>query len=305
MKRGDIPLFFKKVYRLFERTLWKSVSDDITLHSAAIAFYTIFSIAPILVIIIWVTGYFLGQEAMSGQLSIYLEAVIGPNLAESIEMLIQQLVVINKGLNIWTSVITTGALLFGSTTVVSQLKYTLNLIWKVSPSNVSTLGHYLYARFTSFILILLLSLLFLASLVIETAMGIVAEWTQGILIALPVELIQSYNNLFMIISAILFFAVLFKYLPDVSVRWRDIFIGAIVTTGFFWIGKFFVSVYLAQSSYLDAYKAVGTFVVFLIWVYYNVLIVLFGAEFTQQYTELYGGEIKPSWNVSFNEESPA
>jgi membrane protein len=305
MDRSDIQLFFKNIYRLFERTFWKSVSDEITLHSAAIAFYTIFSIAPILVIIIWVTGYFLGQDAMSGQLSMYLERVIGPSLAESIEMLIQQLVSINKGLNIWTSALTTGALLFGSTTVLSQLKYTLNLVWKVSPSNVSTIGHYLYARFTSFILILLLSVLFLASLVIETAMGIVAEWTHEIMITLPVELIQDYNNLLMFVSAVLFFAVLFKYLPDVSVRWRDIFVGALVTTGFFWIGKFFVALYLTNSSYLDAYKAVGTFVVFLIWVYYNVLVVMFGAEFTQVYTEQHGGDIKPAWNVSFKEESPA
>ncbi|MGM0588522.1 MAG: YihY/virulence factor BrkB family protein [Bacteroidota bacterium] len=305
MAKLGLGKYAKQVFNLFEKTLWKSVSDDITLHSAAIAFYTIFSIAPILVIIIWITGYFLGQDAMSGQLSIYLEQVIGSNLAESIEMLIQQLVVINQGLNLWTSMITTGALIFGSTTVLSQLKYTLNLIWKVTPSNVSTVSHYLYARFTSFVLILLLSLLFLASLVIETAMGIVAQWTKEIMITLPVELIQDYNNLLMMISAILFFAVLFKYLPDVSVRWRDIFIGAIVTTGLFWIGKFFVTMYLTNSSYLDAYKAVGTFVVFLIWVYYNVLVVLFGAEFTQVYTERHGGRIKPGWNVSFDEESPA
>lgn len=286
------------------QTVYKAIDDDITLHGAALAFYTIFSLVPILVIIIFLAGFFLGPDASSGELARFLEQILTPELATTIEQIVEQTE--HTSSNIWTYIIASGALLFGATTVISQLKQTLNTIWKVELTHFNTFGRIVLNRVSALVLIILISFLFLGSLLLEGIVTFIISWASIYIDLTPFLIIQDYNRLLTILIGVFFFAVLFKFLPDVKVRWRDIFIGAVVTTALFWIGKFLVGTYLTGGSLPVAYRAAGSFVIFLIWMYYNSQIVLIGAEFTQIYTERFGGDIVPSWNAEMvDRENPA
>ncbi len=289
----EIALVIKDV---IGATFKKASDDEIMIHGAAIAFYTIFSITPLFILIVYLGGIFLSEEIVALQaqeyLGEYLDEAVLTNLIDYIAQRRQD----QSGLI--TTVIATGTVIFGATTVISQLKTTLNKIWNISDITINSVWHFLLNRLLAFGMIIVFSLLLLTSLAAEFILAIATTYFSEVLPGLQLNIYGIVAQIVTIIFAIIFFTLIFKILPDVSARWMDILVGAFVTTILFLIGKFLIGYFFSATGIEATYRAAGSLVVFIIWVYYNIQTILLGAVFTQVYTEKYGGKIKPYRFVS-------
>ncbi len=273
---------------------------NIGLHGAAIAFYAIFSTAPLIIITVWILSIVLGSQMGEAEFRQTLDSLVGPNVGNAVEQLVQSLGRDASGF--WSSIIAVLTLLFGATTLLSQIKQTLNDIWGLKNPKVSSLWQFFWDRLTGLLFIGMLSLLFLAGLVSETIIYGLSDLIIPILGSTNVYLIQLGTSATNILLAITFFMVMFRILPDLNARWRDIFVGAAVTTILVIAGKAVVDWYLSAENLQPMYKAAGSFVVFLIWIYYNVQVVLIGAIFTRVYTRKYGGKVRPYWGATLEDD---
>jgi len=303
-----MPLFKKlkeislEVQEVVGDTIQKAIDDEIMVHGAAIAFYTIFSITPLFILVVFLGGIFLSEDIVSQQASEYLgeyldEAVLA-NLIDYINTRGQD----QSGLV--TTVIAAGTVIFGATTVISQLKITLNKIWNVADITINSIWHYLLNRLLAFGMIILFSLLLLTSLAAEFVLAIGSTYFSELFPNLQLNFYGIIAQLVTLIFAITFFTLIFKILPDVHARWTDVLVGAFVTTILFLIGKLLIGVFFSATGIEATYRAAGSLVVFIIWVYYNIQTILLGAVFTQVYTAKYGGKIKPYKFVSLKNISP-
>lgn len=289
------------IWDLIGNTFKKSGDDDILTYSAAIAFYTIFSIAPLLVLFIYLGGVFLHQEVVLQQ----VQQVFGDFLEDS---LIQNFSnVITGRIGGTAGIITTGIaillILFGSTTVIMQLKTALNRIWNVQEIKMHSIKNFAFNRLLSVGMILIFTILLVMSLIAEAMLGIIGRFFVDILPAFEVHLYLISTKLGSAFFAILCFTLMFKILPDVHAPWKDIFVGAIVTTLLFLLGKYLIGYYFTSAEITATYRAAGSLIVFIIWIYYNILIVLLGAVFTQVYTDTYGGKIIPYRFVTLKDDT--
>lgn len=279
---------------LLAKIFKKAVDDQINTHGAAIAFYTIFSITPLFILIVFVGGFFLSEELVREQatrhLGSFLDEEVLTNLIDYISSRSQS--------GFITSLIAIGTVIFGATTVISQLKHTLNRIWNVAEVKIHSVWHFLLNRLLAFAMIILFSLLLLTSLAAELAIKIAAGYFDEILPNMPLDLYNLIVQFITIGFAIIFFTLIFKILPDVHARWLDVLIGAFVTTILFLIGKYLIGIFFSATGIEATYRAAGSLVIFIIWVYYNIQTILLGAVFTQVYTEKYGGQILPYKFVS-------
>jgi len=256
----------------------KTIADDISLHGASIAFFFIFSTAPLVVLIVSLSGFLFGDVNSARQLTQHIARFISPEKAETIKLYIQRNATFKTG--IWATLLAVITLISGATTVISQLKTTLDVIWKSEPSRFHSVLQYFINRLISLVLILIITLLFATSLVFE---AIIDNYSDLIITLWPIYpriFLQVVSNSISVIFSMVFFAAIFKLLPDASVKWKNVFIGSLMTTVLFYTGKYLVGLYLASPSIQVTYRVAGSFVVFLIWVYYNTLILLVGAEIT-------------------------
>lgn len=295
--------FFKKIKEIaleilgvIGDTFNKAADDEIMVHGAAIAFYTIFSITPLFILIVFLGSIFLSEQIVAEQASEYLgeyldEAVLA-NLIDYITARGQD----QAGLI--TTIIATGTVIFGATTVISQLKFTLNKIWNVTDITINSVWHFLLNRLLAFVMIIVFSLLLLTSLAAEFILTIGTSYFNEILPDLQFNIYGIIAQLVTLVFASIFFTLIFKILPDVHARWSDILVGAFVTTILFLIGKFLIGFFFSATGIEATYRAAGSLVVFIIWVYYNIQTILLGAVFTQVYTQKYGGKIRPYRFVS-------
>lgn len=283
--------FLQTSFSLIKKTVAKSADDEILTYSAAIAFYTIFSIAPILILLISVASIFLQEEAVLNELNSFLGAYLDQDTIRGLSDTIFSQVEES------TSYVTTGiavvAILFGATTVIMQLKVALNKIWNVQDVTMNTLKNFLFNRFLSFGIIMLFSLLLVTSLLAEAFLGIASGFIYDYIPFINLETLIMSTKIGTVGFAMLGFALIFKILPDVHARWRDVFVGAFATTILFMIGKYLIGFYLSETGIGTTYRAAGSLVIFVIWVYFNIFSVLIGAVFTQVYTKHHGGIIKP------------
>lgn len=273
---------------------------NIGLHGAAIAFYAIFSTAPLIIITVWILSIVLGSQVGEAEFRQTLDSLVGQNMGNAVEQLVQSLGRDASGL--WSSIIAILTLLFGATTLLSQIKQTLNNIWGLKNPKINSLWQFFWDRLIGLLFIGVLSLLFLAGLVSETIIYGLSDLIIPILGSTNVYLIQLGTSVTNIFLAVTFFTVMFRILPDLDARWRDIFVGAAVTTILVIAGKAMVDWYLSAETLQPMYKAAGSFVVFLIWIYYNVQVVLIGAIFTRVYTRKYGGEVQPYWGATIDDD---
>jgi membrane protein len=282
--------FFTTVKTLGQKTFKSASNHNIALHGAAIAFYTIFSIAPLIILILALISLILGEQQTMQVFTSYLQQLFGADIASTlIESANESR---SKSTGIIASIVVTGLLLFGATTVISQLKSSLNTIWEIVPPETNSITQFFLNRFISLVVIFMLTGLFITSLLLEGGITFFTELLLPYLpdIFLPSLKIASY--LFSVLVTIVFFTLIFRILPDINARWKNIFVGAVVTTILFLIGKYIIGFYLGSTSIQTSYKAAGSFIIFLIWVYYNVQIVLLGAEFTNIYARSFGKDIK-------------
>jgi len=281
MKLTDkIP--FPPFYPLLKQTAERFMENNALRLSAALSYYSIFSIAPLLLIAISLTGAIVGDEAARGQLYGELRSTFGPQASATLEDMIAS--TNRPAANIWMSLIGMGALIFGASGVFGQLKDALNTIWDVQPPKGNGIIRFMKDRFLSFAMVLGTGFLLLTSMILTTALDAVSGWI-GAITPLPALVwhVLSFLLTFSLISAL--FAAIFKVMPDLPIRWRDVVVGAIVTGLLFHLGKFGLGIYLARESTTSAYGAAGSVILILLWVYYTSVIVLIGAEFTRCYSE--------------------
>ena len=265
------------------------VNDGATRLSSSLAYYAIFSLAPLLVIVISMAGLVFGEDATRGQLSQEIASLAGMGAGEAIQSAVQSSAA-QKTTGVLATVISTALLLFGASTVFAELKDALNIIWGVVVKPGRPFFTLVHDRFFSFSIVLAIGFLLLVSLIISVLLAALGLYMSG-RFQLPPAVWQSWD--FVISFAVVtgLFAVIFKLLPNVRLRWRDVWLGAVTTSLLFTLGKFVIGYYLATSSIASSFGAAGSVVIVLAWIYYSACILFFGAEITKGYARRFGSGI--------------
>jgi membrane protein len=280
-----------KTWTLLKQTGTEWTSDNAPRLGAALAFYSVLSIAPLTVIALAIGGAVFGADAARGELVGQVEGMVGRQGAAAIQEMIAHAEKPATGTLAAIAGIVT--LLVGAGGVFGQLQDTLNVIWKVRPKPGRGLWRMIRDRFFSFTLVLGTGFLLLASLVVTAAMHALGEYLLGLMPGAQI-LGHMLNFVLSFAATALLFALIFRFIPDARVAWSDVWIGALLTAALFTLGKFLLGLYLGRGAVSSAYGAAGSLVVLLVWIYYSAQILFFGAEFTQVYAKRYGSGVKPA-----------
>lgn len=282
----------KGIWNVLKQSFTGFSDDKITKLSGSLAYYTVFSMGPLLVVIISLCGIFLGREAIEGKVYEVLSGFVGSDTAAQLQQIIKNASISGKSTIAATIGVVT--LLIGATTVFAEIQDSINSIWGLKPKPKRGWLKMIQNRFLSFSVIISLGFILLVSLAIT---GIIEAISGRLQAAYPdVTVIVFYCiNLIISFSVITFiFAVIFRVLPDAQIRWKDVGIGAAVTAVLFMLGKFAISFYISKSNVGSTYGTAGSLVILLVWVYYSSIILYFGAEFTKAYAIAYGAPIHPN-----------
>lgn len=275
-------------YRLFAES-WSSFwSDKVPRLGAALAFYTTFSVAPLLVMCIALASLFFGAEAVQGHLKHELLQFFGKDGADAIQALVAAAGKEHQS-GVVSSALGALALIFGATGVFVELKDSMNTIWGVETRPDAGFFRLLEDRAVSFAMILSIAFLLLVSMILSTILSALGSW-----LAIPAISAQLTDFVVSAIVITLLFALIFKSLPDAEVDWKDVWIGAVMTSFLFAIGKQIVGIYLGRTALASAYGAAGSLMIFLLWAYYSSQILFFGAEFTKNFARMTGRHISAS-----------
>jgi membrane protein len=260
-------------------------------YSAALSYYTVFSLAPMLIVIIWLGTRFFGQDAVEGQIFGQIREFLGDSAALQIEETIRHITLHEDSTA--AAIIGFVTLFAGATVVFIEIQDILNRIWGVKPKPKRGLLKMITNRLLSFSMVLTIGFLMLVSLAVNAILSALGDFLMQIFPAIEIGLYQILNFIltFIIISSL--FILMFRFLPDAIIRWKDVAVGAIVTAVFFILGVSGISLYLSYSDVASAYGAAGSVVVILVWVYYSSVILFFGAEFTQIYAKNMGASVIP------------
>jgi membrane protein len=293
MNRKSLWQFLKDIF-----TQW--MEDEPFLLASSLSYYTLFSLTPLLVIAIAVAGLVFGREAAQNQIVETIGGMIGPESAKAIQGMIE-----NASSKPITGTISTVlaavTLLIGAGGVVGQLQTSLNKIWGVEPKSGQGIWVFIRQRFISFAMVLAVGFILLVSLVVTAVLTAFSQFIGGLIggaafVAHLLDIVVSFA------FVTLLFAMIYKFVPDVKIQWKDVWIGAALTSILFTIGKFLIGLYLGSSGVASAYGAAGSLITVLLWVFYSSLIFLLGAEFTQAYASTYGSGVAPA---PYAERSPA
>jgi membrane protein len=280
------------VWTLLKDTFHAWSEDKATRLASSTAYYTLFSLAPLLVIAIAIAGFFFTQQTAQQQIVNQISSLAGSKVASSIQGMISSSQKNNS--DVIATIIGVVLLLLGASGVFSSLQDSLNTIWEVKPDPHRGIRSTIFNRIFSFAMVLVIGFLLLVSLIASWALSFIGVFFQNMLPAGAGGLVVQLINLVVSFAVItLLFALIYKVLPDVSVSWRNIWIGAAFTSVLFVIGKELIGLYLSRSSVTSVYGAAGSGVVILLWVYYSAMILYFGAEFTQVHAHADGGVIEP------------
>lgn len=274
----------RKYAALFRETFKEFGEDKVPRLGAALAYYTIFSVGPLLLIAVAMAGIFWGQEAAQGRISDELGKVFGSEMSESLEKMVEAANKPKSGRLAMIAGIVT--LLLGASGVLGQLKDALNTIWNVEKKKAAGITGLLKDRFLSMAMVFGIGFLLLVTLVIDAGISAVGShlttYVGGEAVMQVIQLVFS----FVVVTVL--FAAIFRVLPDLKIAWRDVWLGAIFTSLLFVLGKFGLGIYLGKAAVGSAYGAAGSLVILLIWVYWSAQILFFGAEYTQVYARTYG-----------------
>ena len=282
---GSDDSLLKKAWLLTRDAVLAWFSDFAPSMGAALAYYTIFSLAPMLVIVIAIAGFFFGQEAAQGEIVMQLRDIVGTTAASAIEGLLKSASEPGQGIIAATLGIVT--LVIGATAVFAELQSALDRIWKIPPDNKGGIVGVLRKRLLSFGMVMGLGFMLLISLVLSAILAALGKWWSSMLGGWTIVLeALNVSVSFAVVTGL--FAMIYKFMPRASIPWRDVWVGAIVTALLFTIGKFLIGLYLGKASIGSSFGAAGSLVVLLAWVYYSAQIFLFGAEFTRVFALRYG-----------------
>ncbi len=282
----------KEFWNLVKDTLSEFSDDNGIKLSAALAYYTIFSIPPLLVIIIRTTGIVFGQEAIEGQIYAQIQSLVGKPAAAQIQQTITA-TIFDKN-SFWATSISIIALLFGATGVFAEIQDSINIIWGLKAKPKRGFFKLIINRVISFSMIVVIGFILLVSLTLNAVLDIFNYQLQRLFPDVAVYAFYALNIILLLSVITMLFATIFKILPDARIRWRIVIFGALFTTIMFMIGKVLISLYLGNSDVGSTYGAAGSVIIILVWVYYSSMILFFGAEFTQVYAERFSTGIEPN-----------
>jgi len=280
------------VIKLAKETFKEFSIDRASRHGAALAYYAIFSIAPLFIIAVAVCAFFLGEAASQGHLAKVLHEIVGPKTAQTIQEIVKNAA--RPGAGIVATVLGFIVLAYGATNIFVQLKDSLNAIWNLPHKPATTwLGFFLSYIF-AFLVVIIVGVLLLASAAITATITYIGTWFSD---WLPGGTLvwSMLNHLTSFVLILVVFSLLYKFVPDAKVGWAPVWAGGALASFLFVIGKWALGLYLARSTVTSAYGAAGSLVVLLIWIYYSAQIFFLGAEFAQVYAEYTGCKITPKF----------
>jgi membrane protein len=273
---------FSVLGRLFVKTYREWNEDQAPRLGAALAYYTVLSLAPLLILMIATAGLVFGRDAAQGQLFGEIRGMVGSAGAAAIEQMVQN--ASKPGQGIVASLFGFATLLFGASSVTAELRNALNVIWDQRPDPNGGIKDVVKERSWALFIVLGCGFLLVVSLLISSALAAAGKYMSGLL-PVPPGVMEVFNSLLSLVVLTGVFAVLFKYLPDARITWRDVFLGAAFTAALFTLGKLLIGLYLGKAGFGSTYGAAGSLVIVLVWVYYSAQIFFFGAEFTQVYAQ--------------------
>lgn len=267
------------------------VQSDAFTYAAALAFYTVFSIAPVMIVIVTIVGLVLGERAAQGELMAQLEDVLGAQAAEVVQTAVVNSQIDQSG--IWPTLLGVAAIIIGASTVFVQIQRSLNVIWDVVPKpSKSSIWLFIRARVLSLTIVLAIGFVLLVSLLLSVAVRAAIAFADQWL-PIPGWSMVGLEIAVSLTVVTLLFAAMFKILPDVVLSWRDVLAGALITALLFTIGRSLIAMYLGYTATASTYGAAGSMAMLLLWVYYSSLILLFGAAFTRARQEARGLQVQP------------
>ncbi|MCU7549541.1 YihY/virulence factor BrkB family protein [Chitinophagaceae bacterium LB-8] len=287
----------KAFWKVFKNASYGFVDDNAFKLSASLSYYTVFALAPLLIIIISLTGIFFGRDAMQDRIYMQLKGLIGSEAAMQVQDIIQNIHTAHSS--------TAGAIIgiiilfIGATGVFTEMQDSINYIWSVKAKPKRSWVKYLANRLLSFSLIIGMAFLLLVSLIVNALLSFLSDSLMRLLPQYTVQLFYVVNTLVILSSISGLFAVIFKVLPDAIIEWRDAIMGSVFTALLFLLGKLLINYYIGKANLGITYGAAASIVIILVWVYYSSMILFFGAEFTKMYALSHGEGIRPKETAVF------
>lgn len=268
--------------------------------SSALAYSTIFSLPPMLLLVIIFGGAFYGQDAIQGKIFMELKDIVGSNTALQVQEVIKGLQ--SQKNSKLATIIGSVALVIGATGIFVEIQDSLNMIWGVRPKAKKGFIKLLLNRVMSFSMIIGLGFLLIVSLVVNTLLLAMSNYLLRLLPELPINILSLINTavIFFVISFL--FSVIFKMLPDVRIHWKNVWPGSFVTSALFLLGKFLIGIYISNTNTVSLYGAASSIIILLLWIYFSAAILYFGAEFTRAYIEYHGQKIVPSTYAEYSDK---
>jgi membrane protein len=272
----------KTLFQILKTTFASWNRHEAPRLGAALAFYTILSLSPLVIIVLALAGLVFNRSTAQAHILSQVQGMIGPDGGKAVESMLANAQ--RPAAGILGTIVGLLSLLFGASGVFTELRSALNLIWEVTPEKTSGVVALLRERFFSFGMVLSIGFLLLVSLVVSTILAAIGKFFGGLL-PIPSPVVAVLNFSLSYLGVAVLFGLIFRLVPEAKVRWRNVWLGALVTALFFSIGKTLIGLYLGKSSVGSAYGAAGSVIVVIVWVYYSAQIFFFGAEFTHAYTE--------------------
>lgn len=290
----------KSFWEILKDTFNEWMSSSASKESASMAYNAIFSLPGLLIIIIWVTGHFFGEEAVNGEIRRQLQGIMGYDGAKSIQDIIASAMIDKQ--NFWMKALGVGTLVFGATSLFFQMQSTLNNLWDVEAAPKKAWQKFILDRANSLGMILIIAFLLLTSMLLSSVIGLANQWITKYFGLETYVIVQVTNFLLGLAIVTVLFALMFKVLPDVEIKWKSVWVGAIVTALLFNIGKMLMSFYFDVSKPTSVFGAAGTVILLMMWINYSCQLVFFGAEFTKVYAYKMGHKIVPSKHAKWSKE---
>lgn len=290
----ELKFFWQVAKETFTEWNNSSASSD----SASLAYYAIFSIPGLLIIIIWIAGYFFGEEAIRGEITYQISGLMGKDVAKSIQDMVAGALIDKQ--NIIMKILGIGSLVFGSTTLFFQLQRSLNNLWEVQAAPKKALVKFLLDRANSLGMILILGFLLMTTMILSSLISIFNNFITQYFGLETYVIVEIINYLIGFGVVVLLFALMFKVLPDVDIKWKPVWRGALMTAVLFTLGKFLLSLYFSEFKPTSTFGAAGTVILVMMWINYSCMLVFFGAEFTKVYSYKKGYKIAPSKHAKWS-----
>jgi membrane protein len=283
----------KSTVTYLKQVFTEFVEDDILKYSASLAYYTVFSLAPVLIVIISICGALFGREAIQGHIYSQIKGLVGGEAALQIQDTIKNIHF--TGQSVFATIISIIILLIGATGIFGEVQDSLNKIWglRMKKTKISW-WRLIINRLLSFSLIICIGFIMMVSLLLNALISAFGNFLGRYFSEFSVIVVQITDSVVTFVITTFLFSLMFKMLPDAKIKWKDVLIGGLITSVFFTLGKLGIGYYLGSSNIATVYGAAGSIMIIMVWVYYSSIILYLGAEFTKVYAKLYGGKIYPN-----------